>query len=233
VVAYAFQIYFDFSGYSDMAIGLALMLGFALIKNFDSPYRATSITDFWWRWHISLSSWLRDYLYVPLGGNRRGAGRTYVNLITVMLVGGLWHGASWNFVIWGGLHGVLLAAERLAGGRWRLPQTVRMGLTFAVVCLSWVFFRAETLPQAGQYLASLFGRARVPVQAETLSALVYTPYHLVAFAVCALVVWRAPQGWTFTQRLTPVRAGTCLGLLALSIVFLWSQTVNPFLYFQF
>jgi alginate O-acetyltransferase complex protein AlgI len=117
VVAYAFQIYFDFSGYSDMAIGLALMLGFALIKNFDSPYCATSITDFWRRWHISLSSWLRDYLYVPLGGNRRGPGRTYVNLITVMLVGGLWHGASWNFVIWGGLHGVLLAAERLAGGR--------------------------------------------------------------------------------------------------------------------
>jgi alginate O-acetyltransferase complex protein AlgI len=233
VVAYAFQIYFDFSGYSDMAIGLALMLGFALIKNFDSPYRATSITDFWRRWHISLSTWLRNYLYVPLGGNRRGAGRTYVNLITVMLVGGLWHGASWNFVIWGGIHGVMLAAERLLGGRWRLPQPFATGLTFAVVCLSWVFFRALTLPQAAHYLASLFGRMRVPVQAETLSALVYTPYHLVAFAVCALVVWQAPPGWTFTQRLTPVRAGTCLALLAISVVFLWSQTVNPFLYFQF
>src|SRR5262249_21011471 len=112
VVAYAFQIYFDFSGYSDMAVGLALMLGFALIKNFDSPYQATSITDFWRRWHVSLSTWLRDYLYIPLGGSRRGPGRTCVNLLTVMLVGGLWHGPSWNFVIWGGIHGALLAAER-------------------------------------------------------------------------------------------------------------------------
>jgi alginate O-acetyltransferase complex protein AlgI len=233
VIAYAFQIYFDFSGYSDMAIGLALMLGFMLIKNFDSPYCATSITDFWRRWHISLSTWLRDYLYVPLGGNRRGAGRTYLNLFTVMLVGGLWHGASWNFVIWGGIQGVLLAAERFVAGRWCLPQAARMGLTFAAVCLGWVFFRAETLPQAAHYLASLFGGTQVPVQAETLSALVYTPYHVVACAVCALIVWRAPQSWTFTQRLTPVRAGTCLALLTLSIVFLWSQTSNPFLYFQF
>jgi alginate O-acetyltransferase complex protein AlgI len=112
-VAYAFQIYFDFSGYSDMAIGLGLMLGFMFAKNFDSPYRATSITDFWRRWHISLSTWLRDYLYVPLGGNRKGPRRTYVNLFIVMLLGGLWHGAAWNFVVWGGLHGVLLAFERL------------------------------------------------------------------------------------------------------------------------
>ncbi|HEY0876747.1 MAG TPA: MBOAT family protein [Vicinamibacterales bacterium] len=113
VLAYAFQIYFDFSGYSDMAIGLGLMLGFMFAKNFDSPYRATSITDFWRRWHISLSSWLRDYLYVPLGGNRKGPRRTYVNLFIVMLLGGLWHGAAWNFVVWGGLHGMLLAVERL------------------------------------------------------------------------------------------------------------------------
>jgi alginate O-acetyltransferase complex protein AlgI len=233
VVAYAFQIYFDFSGYSDMAVGLALMLGFSLIKNFDSPYRATSVTDFWRRWHISLSTWLRDYLYVPLGGNRRGAGRTYVNLLTVMLVGGLWHGASWNFVIWGGIHGVLLAAERVWAGRRRLPPAAGMVMTFGVICVSWVFFRAETLPQAVRYLASLFGLRRVPVQAEALSALVYTPYHLFAFLVCALVVWRAPQAWTFSQRLTPLRAGTCLALLAVSIVFLWFQTVNPFLYFQF
>src|SRR5262245_30887263 len=117
VVAYAFQIYFDFSAYSDMAIGLALMLGFVFAKNFDSPYRAQSITDFWRRWHISLSSWLRDYLYVPLGGNRVGARRTYLNLALVMLLGGLWHGASWNFVIWGALHGGLLAFERAFGKR--------------------------------------------------------------------------------------------------------------------
>ncbi len=114
-VAYGFQIYFDFSGYSDMAIGLALLFGFALPKNFDSPYRSRSITEFWRRWHMSLSRWLRDYLYVPLGGNRRGAARTYVHLAVVMLLGGLWHGAAWNFVAWGAFHGALLATERAWG----------------------------------------------------------------------------------------------------------------------
>src|SRR5258706_6510881 len=120
---YAFQIYFDFSGYSDMAIGLALMMGFVLIQNFDSPYKSESITDFWRRWHISLSTWLRDYLYVPLGGNRKGPLRTYVNLMTVMLLGGLWHGASWNFVIWGGIHGGVRAGRR-AGREERAPPPV-------------------------------------------------------------------------------------------------------------
>src|SRR5215207_2749371 len=115
VLGYAFQIYFDFSGYSDMAVGLALMMGFVLIQNFDSPYTADSITDFWRRWHISLSTFLRDYLYIPLGGNRLGHMRTYVNLMTVMVIGGLWHGASWNFVIWGAIHGVVLAVERMQG----------------------------------------------------------------------------------------------------------------------
>ena len=117
VTAYALQIYYDFSGYSDMAIGLGLMLGFVFAKNFDSPYRSASVTEFWRRWHLSLSTWLRDYLYIPLGGNRRGQVRTYANVATVMLLGGLWHGASWNFVLWGALHGVLLSAERLAGRR--------------------------------------------------------------------------------------------------------------------
>ena len=116
-VAYAFQIYFGFSDYSDMAIGLGLMLGFIFAKNFDSPYRAESITDFWRRWHISLSTWLREYLYIPLGGNRLGKVRTYLNLMATMLLGGLWHGASWNFVIWGGLHGGMLAFERSQGRR--------------------------------------------------------------------------------------------------------------------
>ena len=122
VTAYAFQIYFDFSGYSDMAIGLGLMFGFVFAKNFDSPYRSQSITEFWRRWHISLSTWLRDYLYVPLGGNRKGTRRTYVNLFVVMLLGGLWHGAAWNFVVWGGLHGVaarVRADARQGRALWR------------------------------------------------------------------------------------------------------------------
>jgi len=129
VVAYAFQIYFDFSAYSDMAVGMGLMLGFYFTKNFNDPYRSVSITDFWQRWHMSLSTWLRDYLYIPLGGNRRGARRTYVNLMTVMLLGGLWHGASWNFVIWGGIHGSMLGLERWQGKDSvyrRLPAVVRV-----------------------------------------------------------------------------------------------------------
>src|SRR3954463_4389737 len=157
LIGYAFQIYFDFSGYSDMAVGLALMFGFVLIQNFDSPYKARSITEFWQRWHISLSTWLRDYLYIPLGGNRRGPGRTYVNLMMVMLLGGLWHGASWNFVLWGALHGGMLAFERAQGKHSayrRLPPALRVAITFLIVCFSWVFFRAKTLEQAVSYFAS-------------------------------------------------------------------------------
>src|SRR5256885_1375249 len=146
VTGYAFQIYFDFSGYSDMAVGLALMMGFVLIQNFGSPYQADSITDFWRRWHISLSTWLRDYLYIPLGGNRKGPARTYFNLMIVMLIGGLWHGAHWTFVIWGAIHGFMLAFERWQGKDSpyrRLPRPARVAVTFAVVCLVCVFFRAK------------------------------------------------------------------------------------------
>ena len=159
VTAYAFQIYFDFSGYSDMAIGLGLMLGFVFPKNFDSPYLSQSITEFWHRWHISLSAWLRDYLYVPLGGNRKGRVRTYVNLFLVMLIGGLWHGAAWNFVIWGALHGGLLALERLRGKAalyGGLPAPVRVGVTFTLVLITWVFFRASDVQHAFSYLGDMF-----------------------------------------------------------------------------
>src|SRR6185503_16758905 len=155
IIAYAFQIYFDFSAYSDMAIGLGLMLGFVFPKNFDSPYLSQSITEFWHRWHISLSAWLRDYLYVPLGGNRKGRARTYVNLFLVMLIGGLWHGAAWNFVVWGALHGVLLALERLRGKAalyGGLPAPLRVGLTFTLVLMTWVFFRASDVQHAVRYL---------------------------------------------------------------------------------
>jgi alginate O-acetyltransferase complex protein AlgI len=233
---YAFQIYFDFSGYSDMAVGLALMMGFVLIQNFDSPYRAESITDFWRRWHISLSTWLRDYLYIPLGGNRKGPVRTYVNLMVVMLLGGLWHGASWNFVLWGALHGGMLAAERAAGksGLYgRMPRVVRVGLTFVVVCLGWVFFRAETLGNSLDYLASLFGAADVSGASDAVTGILYTPYHLVLFAAAAVVVWGMPTTWAFTERLSLPRAASALALLGLAVVLMWTQTTNPFLYFQF
>jgi alginate O-acetyltransferase complex protein AlgI len=233
---YALQIYFDFSGYSDMACGLALMMGFVLIQNFDSPYKADSITDFWRRWHISLSTWLRDYLYIPLGGNRRGEARTYVNLALVMLLGGLWHGASWNFVLWGALHGGMLAFERAQGKDSfyrRMPRPARVALTFFIVCLSWVFFRAKTLSQAVVYLRSLFGLAALTPAANALAGALYTRYHVAMFLLGAVVVWGAPNTWAFTTRLSRPRALGALGLLALSILVMWAQTINPFLYFQF
>ena len=236
VVGYAFQIYFDFSGYSDMAGGLALMMGFVLIQNFNSPYQADSITDFWRRWHISLSTWLRDYLYIPLGGNRRGNPRTYVNLMTVMVIGGLWHGASWNFVIWGAIHGFMLAFERLQGKDSlyrRLPQPLRVGITFAIVCVTWVFFRAATLPQAVAYLSCLIGTGAPAPAGEAISACLYTPYHLSVFLLAALLVWKTPNSWVVTRRITVPRAAFVGALLMLAVVFLWTQTANPFIYFQF
>lgn len=155
-LAYTFQIYFDFSGYSDMATGLARLFGVRLPLNFYSPYKAANIIDFWRRWHLTLSRFLRDYLYIPLGGNRRGVARRYVNLIVTMLLGGLWHGAGWNFLIWGGMHGVLLAANHA----WR-RQGLRMkpflstALTFLAVVSAWVFFRAETFSGAAYMLSAM------------------------------------------------------------------------------
>jgi alginate O-acetyltransferase complex protein AlgI len=245
VVGYAFQIYFDFSGYSDMAIGLALMLGFVLIQNFDSPYKSASITEFWRRWHISLSTWLRDYLYIPLGGNRKGELRTYVNLLTVMLLGGLWHGASWNFVIWGGIHGSALAAERAwrsrratrAETQHALPHALRVAFTFGVVCLAWVFFRAKTLPQAMHYVAALFGVAPdmlgSPAASDAAAGAMYAPYYVIVWALAASLVFAAPSTWTFTERLSLPRAATAAAVLTVSVLLMWTQTVNPFLYFQF
>ena len=161
------SIYFDFCGYSDMAVGLGCMFGFEFMKNFDSPYRADSITDFWRRWHISLSSFLRDYLYIPLGGNRSGRARMYLNLAVVMLLGGLWHGANWTFIVWGAYHGSLLIAERWAGKKaayQRLPQPLRIALTFVLVLGSWVWFRADSLPSAITYFSALFGACpRTPI----------------------------------------------------------------------
>ncbi len=236
VTAYAFQIYFDFSGYSDMAIGLGLMLGFVFAKNFDSPYKADSITDFWRRWHVSLSTWLRDYLYVPLGGNRRGTRRTYVNLALVMLLGGLWHGAAWNFVLWGAWHGVLLAAERGRGKRSLLaglPRPVRVGGTFVLVLLSWVLFRAADLGRAAGYFADLFGLREAQPGAALLAGLLYQPYYLLTFAIAGAVAWAAPQTWDWTRRLPWWKAPVILGLLWLSLLALVTQEFNPFIYFIF
>ena len=176
VLAYAFQIYFDFCGYSDMAVGLGRMLGFEYLKNFDAPYRSESITELWRRWHVSLSSVLRDYLYLPLGGNRLGETRTYINLGIVMLLGGLWHGAKWNFVVWGAYHGALLVFERWRGktsiyDRW--PRVGRVAVTFVLTLFSWVFFRADSLTAAMQYFGAMFGLTAVQPASLLLGASLY------------------------------------------------------------
>jgi alginate O-acetyltransferase complex protein AlgI len=236
VVAYAFQIYFDFSGYSDMAIGLGLMLGFVFPKNFDSPYRAESLTDFWRRWHISLSTWLRDYLYVPLGGSRKGPRRTYVNLALVMLLGGLWHGAAWNFVVWGGLHGAGLALERALGKRspyGALPRPLRVAATFLAVLVGWVFFRAADLAAAQRYLGAMFGLVEAQPAAALVGGLVHTPYAWISLAAAAIVTWACPQTWDWTRTLTWRRATAAVACLALALVAMATQGYNPFIYFIF
>ena len=236
VTAYAFQIYFDFSGYSDMAIGLGLMMGFVFAKNFDSPYKSQSITEFWHRWHISLSTCLRDYLYLPLGGNRKGPVRTYVNLFIVMLLGGLWHGAAWNFLVWGGLHGVLLAAERMVGKNalYRgFPAPMRVGATFLLVLVSWVFFRAPDLPSAIRYLGDMAAQGAMQPGAPLLGGIVYQPYYLGTFAIAAIVTWACPQTWDWTKTLTTTKAILIAALFVLAAVALTTQAYNPFIYFIF
>jgi alginate O-acetyltransferase complex protein AlgI len=235
-VAYAFQIYFDFSGYSDMAVGLGLMFGFVFAKNFDSPYRSQSITEFWHRWHISLSTWLRDYLYLPLGGNRKGNTRTYINLFIVMVLGGLWHGAAWNFVIWGALHGAFLAGERLRGKRAlydAFPPALRVAATFTIVLVAWVFFRARDLPHAFRYLGDMVSLGTPQDGAALLSGIVYQPYYLATFLLAGAIVWSARQTWDWTRVLTPAKAAAVVALLILSTVVLATQSFNPFIYFIF
>ncbi len=234
--AYSFQIYFDFSGYSDMAIGLGLFLGFVFPKNFDSPYRATSITDFWRRWHLSLSTWLRDYLYLPLGGNRKGRRRTYFNLAAVMLLGGLWHGASWNFVLWGAGHGALLGFERAVGVDrlyGRLPAALRTGIAFLLASLLWVPFRTADLPAALDYFARLAAIATPGAGSELLAGLIRSPYLVFSLLMAALVVWGAPPAWTWTRDLSPARAAACAALALAAVVALATKKFNPFIYFIF
>ncbi len=158
IICYALQIYFDFSGYSDMAVGLGRMFGFQFPENFNYPYISRSIQEFWRRWHITLSTWFRDYLYIPLGGSRQGAVKTYRNLVVVFLLCGLWHGASWNFVVWGALHGVFLALERRVLKRvlQSVPRLFCHVYTLLVVLVAWVFFRVERLPDALAYLQTMF-----------------------------------------------------------------------------
>jgi len=230
-IAFGLQIFFDFSGYTDIAIGVAQLFGFHFPENFRRPYLAASITEFWRRWHMTLSRWLRDYIYIPLGGNRRGPARTYLNLILTMLIGGLWHGASWNFVIWGGFHGALLAIERLIWGRevrsgWtRLPMTI---VTFLLVTIGWVFFRAAKFGTAwyvlGQMGSSSTGHSVITLWQWRMA--------LVALIIALLEEYRGV--WSrFAE--SPAWVRTAVAVAALLVIELFSATDQtiPFVYFQF
>ncbi|MEM9479786.1 MAG: MBOAT family O-acyltransferase [Verrucomicrobiota bacterium] len=235
VMAYGFQIYFDFSAYSDMAIGLGRMFGFKFPENFNSPYKSKSITEFWRRWHISLSSFLRDYLYIPLGGNRLGPSRTYVNLMTVMVIGGLWHGAQWTFVVWGTIHGGMLALERLMGKDSfyaKMPGPVRVAVTFVIVLFTWVFFRAENFEVATRYLAGMFTFS-VSDSGVFLQAEVFTVFNLTMLAICVIAAFFTPRTVTILEKLTPVKVVVGLILLVGGLCVMFWQGFNPFLYFQF
>ena len=234
--AYSFQIYFDFSGYSEMAIGLGMMFGFTLPANFRAPYRATSLRDFWRRWHITLGSWVRDYLYIPLGGNRSGRWRTAGNIIVVMALFALWHGAAWQFLIWGGVHGLLLAAERLArplGLRKRLPTVLRAGLTFLVVTLAWVLFRADSLGEAGRYYASLMGDPAPEGPAWWTRQLVVGPEGLVLLLLAALVTWGGHSPSRFVTESSPVRWLGLTILFWICLIAMGIQGGTSFLYYFF
>jgi alginate O-acetyltransferase complex protein AlgI len=235
-IAYAMQIYFDFSGYSDMAIGLGRMIGFEFLRNFDSPYKAESITDFWRRWHISLSTFLREYLYLPLGGNRKGPVRTYVNLIVVMLLGGLWHGANWTFVVWGAYHGMLLVFERIRGKRsayFHGPRPIRVAATLLLVLISWVLFRSSTLNDAMTYLAAMIGQASLDSGTLLMPALLYTPGTLLIMATGIAVVAWPVQAHDWSGEVTWLKAMLVYPLFCASLMTMFSQSFNPFLYFQF
>lgn len=230
---YAIQIYADFSGYTDIAIGIALLLGFRFPVNFDNPYRSLSIQDFWRRWHITLSNWLRDYLYISLGGNRLGSVRTYRNLMLTMVLGGLWHGAAWTFVAWGTIHGIALVIERLLGagtpsGERPVATAVRWFVTFHVVCVAWVLFRAETFELAADFLTGL---VTAPIGGGV-------EWWAIAVIVGALIMQMIPSDLLLAIRergadTDPLLQGAVLGVWIALIVALGPEGVAPFIYFQF
>ena len=244
VLGYAIQIYADFSGYTDIAIGLALLLGIRFPQNFDQPYRSLSIQDFWRRWHMTLSRWLRDYLYIPLGGNRRGVERTYVNLWLTMVLGGIWHGANWTFVIWGAIHGTALAVERFTKLRWAqrpkpvglppgLVSILQWTLTFAIVCGAWVFFRASSAGDAFAVFGLMF-TSDAPTPADAMATL----WLGLAIVVASVAVQFLPEqvgrraGDTFS-RLAPALQIVALAVGLVVIDALGPEGIAPFIYFQF
>lgn len=243
VYGYALQIYCDFSGYSDMAIGLALILGFRFPMNFNSPYKADSITDFWHRWHISLSTWLRDYLYISLGGNRKGKVRTYLNLFITMLLGGLWHGASWNFVLWGAFHGVALAAHKF----WRnindkpkeevsygIRKVFGVIITFHFVCFCWIFFRNSSFEASMTMINQIYNS----FNPQLFEQLVAGYWKVFALMLIGFLLHFAPDKWQDmcsrgVTALPLVGKALLMVILVYVVIQMKSSEIQPFIYFQF
>lgn len=239
VICYALQIYFDFSGYSDMAIGMGHMLGFDFLENFNYPYVSCSVQEFWRRWHISLSSWFRDYLYIPLGGNRRGKVRTYINLIIVFACTGLWHGASFSFIVWGLWHGLFLVIERLGFKKVldKLPKFIGWIYTMLVVLVGWVFFRADTLSAAMKYLGEMFsfsgGVANGMAQFDNLSFIITVIAIILCTPVYQFLKGKLEKTEGGKKAAFVIGAVLATGLFILSVIFLTGSGYNPFIYFRF
>ncbi len=235
IISYSLQIYFDFSGYSDMAVGLGKMLGFDFVRNFNFPYSATSVTDFWRRWHISLSSWFRDYVYFPLGGNRKGTAKTIINILIVWFLTGMWHGASWNFIAWGGFYGILLILEKYVIRKFleNTPNAVKHIMTMVTVMIGWVFFSNENISDAILYLSSMFGIGGNPLWDNTSS------YLLKSYGFAIFVMSVSSFGFfdnlvrSFKNRYPILKAGFYFAVYIICVAFLLSETYNPFLYFRF
>lgn len=248
-IAYSIQLFFDFAGYSEMAVGLALMMGFRFIENFNNPYISRSITEFWRRWHISLSTWLRDYLYIPLGGSRKGRLRTYINLFLTMLLGGLWHGAAWTFVLWGAWHGVILAIERLLGVNpdaptGRIKRFATMGMTLVFVMIGWVLFRSPDVETALDFyraMAGFNGFAFSDAYAWQVKGIQLTALFGGIFLVFTMPYFerhRTPvtlSKGSIARQANPglIAQGIVFALFLIAVTRLLAMSYSPFLYFQF
>lgn len=239
IIAFTFQIYFDFSGYSDMAIGLGKMFGFDLMKNFNYPYVSKSITEFWRRWHISLSDWFREYVYIPLGGNRKGQMKQYRNLIVVWLLTGLWHGANWNFILWGVYYGIFLILEKAFLLKWleNKPDIVKHVYTLFIVVIGWVLFEFESLPECFGFLKAMFGIGGQGLYNGQTIYYLYTN----AIILIILIMCSTPVALKFTEWVkTSFKPAKNLALpivyliiMLLSVAYLVNESYNPFLYFRF
>ena len=240
IIMYTFQIYFDFSGYSDMAIGLGKMMGFSFRENFYYPYMAASVTDFWRRWHISLSTWFREYVYIPLGGNRRGRGRQIFNLLAVWFLTGLWHGASWNFVLWGLYYFVLLMLEKtfLLKLLYKLPKFISHVYTLITVVFGWLLFVSTDFASGVEYLATMFGFGRATAFIDAGGAFDWIS-SLILLAILVIASTPYPKKWLYKlwekydASVRAVTAILCLAVFFIAVAYLVNSSYNPFLYYRF